>query len=126
MPGFRAVVDTNVVVAAHRSTAPDSPNREVLSTEIMAGRLSRRRGEASAFPAKYRLAIRAAVDGVLQRGEWQPHRGGEPDLAGIRADEIARADFPSQRTMQDVQRAAADIGGVAFGEHDCFLIRVIP
>ena len=31
MPGFRAVVDTNVVVAAHRSTAPDSPNREVLS-----------------------------------------------------------------------------------------------
>ena len=31
MPGFRAVVDTDVVVAAHRGTAPDSPNREALS-----------------------------------------------------------------------------------------------
>ena len=31
MPAFRAVLDTNVVVAAHRSTAPGSPNREVLS-----------------------------------------------------------------------------------------------
>ena len=30
MAAFRAVLDTNVVLAAHRSTHPASPNREVL------------------------------------------------------------------------------------------------
>ena len=30
MAAFRAVLDTNVVLAAHRSTHPESPNREVL------------------------------------------------------------------------------------------------
>ena len=30
MAGFRAVLDTNVVVAAHRSESPTSPNRDLL------------------------------------------------------------------------------------------------
>lgn len=31
MPEFRAVLDTNVAVAAHRTTAPTSPNREIFT-----------------------------------------------------------------------------------------------
>ena len=30
MAGFRTVLDTNVVVAAHRSESPMSPNRDLL------------------------------------------------------------------------------------------------
>lgn len=31
MPAIRAVLDTNVVVAGHRATAPTSPNREIFT-----------------------------------------------------------------------------------------------
>jgi predicted nucleic acid-binding protein len=37
MPGCRAVLDTNVVLAAHRATDPASPNREILNRWKLGG-----------------------------------------------------------------------------------------